>query len=355
MTDPGDVPVDQRTASYDYALPSELIAQNPAERRDASRLLVLDARGDIRHARFSELASCLRRGDLLVANDTKVIPARFLPQRREGGKSEVLLLHPASEPGTWLAMVRPGKRVRKGDRLALDPRCGIEIVDWAGGERIVRFYGISADDAMARFGRVPLPPYITQAPVDAAERYQTVYATRLGSVAAPTAGLHFTTELIADLERGGVEWTTVTLDVGAGTFRPVSATVVPDHRLHAERFEIGDAAALAIRRARARGSRVVAVGTTALRTLEASASQHDGVVAPGSAWTELFIYPPYRFVAVDALITNFHLPRSSLLMLVAAFAGRERVLAAYEQAKALRYRFYSFGDAMFVERASGLA
>lgn len=346
-------PSEFRSDAFDYDLPEPLIAQRPADRRDASRLLVLPRVGPIRHEAFSSLAGLLDAGDVLVANDAKVLRARFRPSRRKGGRAEVLLLHPAAESGTWEAMARPGKRIRRGDRLALDESRGIEIVDWApDGNRIVRFYGIEADEAMARFGEMPLPPYIRTPPPDAAGRYQTVYASREGSAAAPTAGLHFTHEAIEGLKARGIGWTTLTLHVGAGTFRPVKTDDVRNHHMHAERYEIPAVTAEAIARARHAGKRVVAVGTTVLRALEASASA-TGAVAPGENETTIFIHPPYRFRTADALLTNFHLPRSTLLMLVSAFAGRERVLEAYAEAIALRYRFYSFGDAMFVEREQG--
>lgn len=355
MTQPtsqrGAIPPEFRTDAFDYELPAELIAQRPVERRDASRLLVVPAAGALEHHTFDELPSLLRPGDLLVANDTRVLRARFNPRRRRGGKSEVLLLHPASEPGCWEAMARPGKRVRPGDRLALSQECGIEILDWApGGNRIVRFYGIDADAAMERFGEMPLPPYIDRPPADAVGRYQTVYATHDGSVAAPTAGLHFTPSLIERLKANGIGWTTITLHVGAGTFRPVKTDDVREHHMHAEFYAIPEEAAAAIPAARARGGRIVAAGTTTLRTLE-SAAIADGTVQGGSAWTSIFIYPTYRFRTADVLITNFHLPRSTLLMLVSAFAGRERMLASYAEAVRLAYRFYSFGDAMLLERA----
>jgi S-adenosylmethionine:tRNA ribosyltransferase-isomerase len=344
-----EIPLRFRLESYDYQLPEALIAQRPVDRRDQSKLLVVPSGEPQQHAMFAELGEYLRQGDLLVANDTRVIRARFSPKRRGGGRAEVLLLHPAATSGEWLALVRPGKRVRKGDLLSLDERSGIEIVDWsAGGNRIVRFYGIDAYHAMARFGAIPLPPYIDRPPPDADARYQTVYARRDGSVAAPTAGLHFTPALIADLRAQGIEWTVITLDVGVGTFRPVKADDVREHAMHAERYEIGEDAARAVRDARASGRRVIAVGTTSLRALEASAAHNGGSVTAERRETDLFIYPPYRFVAVDALLTNFHLPRSSLLMLVAAFAGRDRILRAYCEAIRERYRFYSFGDAMLV-------
>jgi len=351
MPEQPDIPLEWQTDAYDYALPAGLIAQRPAERRDESRLLVLPAGGPLSHHTFKELAGLLKRGDLLVANDARVLRARFRPSRREGGKAEVLLLQPTPDAGCWEAMVRPGKRVRKGDRLPLAADCGIEIVDWApDGNRIVRFLGIDAEAAMARYGELPLPPYIDRPPADAAQRYQTVYSTHDGSVAAPTAGLHFTPELLAALREHGIGWTTITLHVGAGTFRPVKTHDVRDHHMHAERYDIPEPAANAIRETRAAGGRIVAIGTTSLRALEASAAR-TGEVAAGSEWTSIFIYPPYRFAIVDALITNFHLPKSTLLMLVAAFAGRERVLEAYEEAKRREYQFYSFGDAMLLERA----
>ena len=341
------------TATYSYELPPELIAQAPAPSREQARLFVLPTNGEIRHTHFSALPSLLRQGDLVVANDTRVLRARFFPKRRRGGAAQVLLLHPALQAGTWIAMARPGKRVRPGDRLTLGPDIGIEILDWApGGNRLIRFYGIEAEAAMERFGQVPLPPYVHTPPPDAAQRYQTVYATREGSVAAPTAGLHFTPALIEEVRARGATWETITLDVGAGTFRPVASDDIRDHVMHEERYEIGTAAAQAVARVRAAGGRVIAVGTTTLRALEdAVRNSPDGAIHEGSRWTSLFIHPPERVTTADALITNFHLPRSTLLMLVCAFAGTDRVLDAYAQAVAQCYRFYSFGDAMFVERA----
>lgn len=341
-----------RTDAFDYVLPEALVAQRPADRRDASRLLVLPRKGPVSHVRFADIVDVVEPGDLLVANDAKVLRARFQPRRREGGRSEVLLLHPAAQPDCWEAMARPGKRIRKGDRLTLGPDCGIEIVDWAaGGNRIVRFYGIGVTEAMARFGDLPLPPYIRVPPPDADERYQTVYAAAEGSVAAPTAGLHFTEDMIEALRGRGIGWTTITLHVGAGTFRPVKADDLREHHMHAERYEIPDTAVEAIEATRSARRRIIAVGTTVLRALEASAHA-DGTIESGERETSIFIYPPYRFRTADALLTNFHLPRSTLLMLVGAFAGRERVLSAYAAAIANGYRFYSFGDAMFVERAN---
>jgi S-adenosylmethionine:tRNA ribosyltransferase-isomerase len=384
MSEGGPTPPDALASAYDYVLPRDLIAQHPSLSRDGSRLLAMTADGAIAHRVFGDILELLRPGDLLVANDTRVLRARFAARRSGGGRAEVLLLHPvadagvtpsvarratseakesgaapsvarrATSQGEWLALVRPGKRVRKGDRLSLSVDAGFEIVDWApGGTRIVAFYGIDATGAMARFGRIPLPPYIDSPPDDADERYQTVYAARDGSVAAPTAGLHFTPRLLEEAHSRGIGFATITLDVGAGTFRPVSCEDVRDHEMHAERFEIGVETIRAIDRTRAAGGRVVAVGTTSLRALEAAAAEGERL-KPGARWTSIFIYPPYRFRVVDALLTNFHLPKSSLLMLVSAFAGRRRVLDAYAEAVRERYRFYSFGDAMFLERADDL-
>jgi S-adenosylmethionine:tRNA ribosyltransferase-isomerase len=341
------------TATYDYPLPTHLIAQSPAPRRDAARLFVVTAQGQHRHLVFSKLPEVLQPGDLLVANDTRVIPARFFPRRKRGGACQVLLLHPAEAPETWVAMARPGSRIRPGDRLSLGEGVGIEIVDRApGGNRIVRFYGLDAQAAMARYGQVPLPPYVRTPPPAAAERYQTVYARQPGSVAAPTAGLHFTPELLKRLVEHGIEWTTITLHVGAGTFRPVKTDDIRQHVMHAEEYEIAPETADRIRHARCAGRRVIAVGTTTLRALEDAARQTDGDILPGRRWTQLFVAPPQQITSVDALITNFHLPRSTLLMLVCAFAGTERMLAAYAEAVRLEYRFYSFGDAMLIERPS---
>ncbi len=343
------------TATYEYDLPPRLIAQRPTDRRDQSRLLAVGASGERRHLCFSDLPSLLRAGDLLVANDARVLPARFFPKRRGGGAAQVLLLHPADTPGTWLAMARPGKRVRPGDLLHFDADSGIEILDWApGGNRLVRFYGIDAQAAMERFGVVPLPPYIRSAPANARERYQTVYATQPGSVAAPTAGLHFTESLLAQLRERDVGWSTITLDVGPGTFRPVKSADIRQHLMHAERYEIDVGTAQAIARARASGNRVIAIGTTTLRALEDAlrVSPH-GQVEAGGRWTSLFVHPPDEIASVDALVTNFHLPRSTLLMLVCAFAGTARVLDAYREAVRNEYRFYSFGDATFWEPIKG--
>ena len=343
---------DWRLSAYDYALPAGLIAQRPALSRTASRLLVLPAHGGPSHSTFADLREALRPGDLVVANDTRVLRARLRARRAGGGAAEVLLLGPEATAGLWQALVRPGRRIRPGDRLSLGDGASIHIEGRTpDGGRIVRFEGLSADDAMERYGSLPLPPYIAEAPDDVDERYQTVYAHVPGSAAAPTAGLHFTAELIDRLRQSGVGWATLTLDVGTATFRPVASADVREHVMHRERFEIPAETAAAVDEAKRMGRRVVAVGTTSLRALESAASD-SGEVEAGVSSTNLFIYPPYRFRVVDALITNFHLPRSSLLMLVSAFAGRERVLAAYSEAVNAGYRFFSFGDAMFVERAA---
>jgi S-adenosylmethionine:tRNA ribosyltransferase-isomerase len=341
---------DYRVDSYEYALPNELIAQHPTAIRTESRLLVLPAAGSMTHRTFADLTDVLRPGDVLVANDTRVLRARIRAKRARGGAAEVLLLGPDIVPGRWEALVRPGRRIRPGDALTLDGGASILIEDRTpDGGRIIRFEGVTADEAMERFGSMPLPPYITEAPQDADERYQTVYARLPGSAAAPTAGLHFTPELIERLQNSGIRWTTLTLDVGTATFRPVTADDVREHRMHSERFAIPPATAAAVGAAKREGRRVIAVGTTALRALE-TAADDEGAIAAGPGATDLFIYHPFRFRIVDALITNFHLPRSTLLMLVCAFAGRERVTDAYMEAVRLTYRFFSFGDAMFVER-----
>jgi S-adenosylmethionine:tRNA ribosyltransferase-isomerase len=353
------------TEHYDYELPQELIAQRPAQQRDQARLLVLD--GDaVAHRRFRDLPEYVRPGDLFVANDARVLRARFRPERRGGGKAEVLLLHPA-DPGSddapdfahgvvWEAMVRPSARVRDGDRLSLSQHSGIEVLGHATpSTRLVRFYGFDADEAMRNYGIMPLPPYITAPPADADERYQTVYARHEGAIAAPTAGLHFTPALIETLRARGAGWATITLDVGAGTFVPVKSADIREHPMHAERYAICADTARAVRENKAAGGRVIAVGTTTVRCLEDAALRDAGEVREGSRLTDLFIYPGFEFRVVDAMITNFHLPRSTLLMLVSAFAGTQRLIDAYAEAVRENYRFYSFGDAMFIGARAPLA
>jgi S-adenosylmethionine:tRNA ribosyltransferase-isomerase len=340
-----------KLSDFDYALPEELIAQEPVTPRDASRLLVLPPAGPPAHRRFAELDELLAPGDLLVFNDTRVIPARLVGTKATGGKVELLLCEPL-EGGLgrrWRALGQASKPIREGARLVFD---GIEArVLAAEGEG---FYAVELDRegrdleaALERAGRIPLPPYIRRAPgpLDR-DRYQTIWARAPGSAAAPTAGLHFTDALLARLEARGVARTAVTLHVGPGTFLPVRGDDLDAHRMHAERYDVSPEAADAIAACRARGGRVVAVGTTSVRTLE---SAFDGArVAPGPGRTALFVRPGHAFRTVDALVTNFHLPRSTLLMLVCAFGGTERVLAAYREAVARGYRFFSYGDAMLL-------
>ena len=343
-----------RTADFDYPLPEDLVASHPAGRRDESRLLVLDRRsGSLTDRRFPDLLEYLSEGDALVVNDTRVFPARLRGRKPTGAQAEVLLLRPLPDDPdrrTWQALVRPGGKLKPGRIVEI--AAGFEVVvedSFDDGSRRVRLVGEGDPwDLIEGHGEVPLPPYIRR-PGEAAdrERYQTVYARERGSVAAPTAGLHFTTGLLERIEALGVRVVPVTLHVGVGTFRPVDAERVGDHRMHSERFELSEAAARALNRTRADGRRVWAVGTTSARTLETAVSP-EGTFECGAGWTDLFIHPPYDFRAVDALLTNFHLPRSSLLMLVAALAGRDRVLDAYRHAIERRYRFYSYGDAMLV-------
>jgi len=341
-----------KTSDFEYELPRELIAQYPAERRDESRLLVLSRGGaPLEHRTFRDVLEYLRPGDVLVLNESRVIPARLLGAKREtGGRVEVFLLRKIAH-GRWEALVRPGARVHEG-----------AVIEFGGGElsaRILRELpegkrevGLSAagdlDAALERLGRVPLPPYIEREPEDSdRERYQTVYASVRGAVAAPTAGLHFTRPLLERAEAMGVGIARVVLHVGLGTFRPVTAEEPCEHEMEEERYDVPEEAAGAINRARDAGGRIVAVGTTAVRVLETVADEA-GRMRATSGTTRLFLRPPCRFRATDALITNFHLPRSTLLMLVSAFAGREAVLDAYRAAVRERYRFYSYGDAMLI-------
>ncbi len=338
-------------SDFDYPLPEELVAQSPVTPRDASRLLVLPPEGGPVHRAFTDLAEQLAPGDLLVFNDTKVIPARLVGRKASGGKVELLLCEPL-EGGLgrrWRALGQASKPIRAGAVLAFE---GLSAtVDEAEGEGFYRVTldqeGAALEEALARAGRIPLPPYIRRAPgAEDAVRYQTIWARSPGSAAAPTAGLHFTPGLLERLEARGVRRTAVTLHVGPGTFLPIRGDSLEGHRMHAERYEVSPEAAAAIAAARGRGGRVVAVGTTSVRTLESA--WRDGAVQPGPGRTELFVRPGHAFRAVDALVTNFHLPRSTLLVLVCAFGGTERVLAAYRAAVAARYRFFSYGDAMLL-------
>jgi len=339
-----------RVADFDYDLPEALIAQAPAADRGASRLLALDGdTGAVRDLRFTDLPSLLRAGDLLVLNDTRVIPARLAGTKASGGRVEVLVAR-ALDDARMLAQVRASKAPRAGTRLHLEGGVVAEVTGRAGEFFVLRVReGGTVPEALARAGRVPLPPYIRRAPERAdAERYQTVYARRDGAVAAPTAGLHFDEAMLARLGEAGVETAFLTLHVGAGTFQPVRVEHLSAHRMHPERVEVPAAVCERVSAARAAGRRVVAVGTTSVRALEAASGEAG--LAPLSGETDLFIRPGYRFRAVDAMITNFHLPGSTLLMLVCAFAGTAQVLAAYRHAVAERYRFYSYGDAMLVTR-----
>lgn len=337
-------------SDYYFELPQELIAQDPLEERTSSRLLVLDKRtGAVSHHGFREIGEFLRPGDCLVLNDTKVIPARLLGEREGTGAHVELLLLKRRSGDVWETLVRPGKKCRPGTRLTFgDGLLKAEILDTVEeGNRLVRFdYEGIFEEVLDRLGEMPLPPYITHKLQDR-NRYQTVYAKHEGSAAAPTAGLHFTKELLGRLEGKGIGIAYVTLHVGLGTFRPVKEENVLEHHMHTEHYQVSREAADTINRTKAQGGRIVCVGTTSCRTLESAAGE-DGLVRPCSGDTDIFIYPGYRFRVLDALITNFHLPESTLIMLVSALAGREHVLAAYEEAVRERYRFFSFGDAMLV-------
>ncbi|MBV8530598.1 MAG: tRNA preQ1(34) S-adenosylmethionine ribosyltransferase-isomerase QueA [Candidatus Eremiobacteraeota bacterium] len=344
-------------AAYDYTLPEELIAQHPAARRDASRLMVL-ADDSTLHWRFSDLPSLLSRGDCLVLNETRVIPAR-LRGLRAATRVELLLLHPARSlrydphASDWIALARPARRLRRGDRISFGQLGDATVSDELDeGTREIAFeLRVPFETFLAAAGSVPLPPYIHNDSLDAARRYQTVFARLPGSVAAPTASLHFTEELLEAVAQRGVDIVRVALSIGLGTFRPVTAETVEAHVMHAEAYTIEPAAAAAIERARAAGRRIVAAGTTVVRALEANVRDY-GRITAGEHATDLFIKPGFGFSVVGAMITNFHLPRSTLLMLVSAFAGRERILRAYAEAISRKYRFYSFGDAMFLSSKS---
>lgn len=339
-----------KTSDFYYDLPKELIAQTPIQRRDGSRLMTLDRRtGETAHRHFYELPELLRPGDCLILNDSRVLPARLLGRRLPGGGvCEVLLLTDKGE-GVWQCLVRPGRRLRLGTRMCFgDGELTAEVVgEEAEGGRLVRFeYEGIFLEVLERLGKMPLPPYIREELQDR-ERYQTVYSKVLGSAAAPTAGLHFTPELLEKIAAKGVSLGYVTLHVGLGTFRPVKEEDIEDHPMHSEFCTIPAETADLINRAKANGGRCVCVGTTSCRTLESWAGE-DGHVEPRSGWTNIFLYPGCRFKVMDALVTNFHLPESTLIMLVSAFAGREATLAAYREAVEARYRFFSFGDAMFI-------
>ena len=343
-----------KKSDFYYDLPQELIAQHPSEQRDHSRLMRLSREtGETAHHHFFELPGLLREGDLLVMNDSRVLPARLFGVNANGSTNEFLLLKQLS-PNVWETITKPGKRAKEGARFTFgDGMMTGEVTEVReDGNRVVRF---ECDgeffSVLDRLGQMPLPPYITEKLEDK-ERYQTVYARELGSAAAPTAGLHFTPELIDELESRGVRHAFVTLHVGLGTFRPVKEDEITDHKMHSEHFELPAETAALINETKAKGGRVISVGTTSCRTLEACAGlqNYDGSspLAPCDGWTDIFIYPGYKFRVIDGLITNFHLPESTLIMLVSAFAGYEHTMAAYREAVAERYRFFSFGDAMLL-------
>lgn len=336
---------------FDYNLPEELIAQDPLEDRSGSRLMVLDRNtGEVEHKHFTDILEYLHPGDCLVINNTRVIPARLYGAKEETqAKIEVLLLK-RRENDVWETLVKPGKKARPGTKIVFgDGILTGEVIDVVEeGNRLIRFHyeGIF-EEILDQLGQMPLPPYITHQLQDK-NRYQTVYAKYDGSAAAPTAGLHFTKDLLEKVKQMGVDIAEVTLHVGLGTFRPVKVENVLDHHMHSEFYMVSAEAAEKINRAKADGHRVIAVGTTSTRTLESAADKH-GLLRETSGWTEIFIYPGYQFKVIDALITNFHLPQSTLVMLVSALAGREHVLDAYQIAVQEKYRFFSFGDAMFIK------
>ena len=332
---------------FDYELPQELIAQHPMEPRDHSRLLVVDKKtGEIEHKHFYDLVNYLKPGDVLVFNDTRVIPARLHGTKDTGAHVEVFLLT-RRDATDWEVLVRPGKKLQVGAKIHFSDELSCEVIEHTDfGGRVVRFkYDGIFEEILDRLGETPLPPYIT-APLEDKERYQTVYNRERGSAAAPTAGLHFTKELLQKIKDIGCEEVFVTLHVGLGTFRPVSEAKIEDHKMHKEFYTVSQEAADAVNKAKAEGRRIIAVGTTAVRTLEAAGA--DGQLHAGSSWTNIFIYPGYKFRLVDDLVTNFHLPQSTLLMLVSTLSTREIMLQTYKKAVEEKYRFFSFGDAMFI-------
>ena len=338
-----------KKSDFDFYLPEELIAQTPLERRDGSRLLALEKyTGEIEHRHFYDLPEFLKAGDCLVMNNSRVLPARLIGTRKTGGMVELVLLRDLGE-GRWECLSRPGRKTKPGTELSFGDGELNAVVEAVveGGNRIVRFdYEGIFLEVLERLGKMPLPPYIKEE-LNEPERYQTVYSRELGSAAAPTAGLHFTEELLEKLKAKGVKLCYVTLHVGLGTFRPVKEDEIEDHEMHSEFCIIPEETAQAINETKRAGGRIVAVGTTSCRTLESFAKE-DGTLEACSGWTDIFIYPGYKFKCIDALITNFHLPESTLIMLVSALAGRENILNAYKTAVEERYRFFSFGDAMFI-------
>ena len=338
-----------KTSDFDYYLPEELIAQTPVYPRDASRMLVYDrAKDKVYHKHFYDLVDFLKEGDLLVRNNTKVLPARMFAFTANGGKVEVLLLKRFNLT-EWEVLVKPGKKAKPGAKLTVNEQLSLEVlssIEESGSRRVKFYFDGVFEDIISKVGEMPLPPYITEKLKDQS-RYQTVYAKTDGSAAAPTAGLHFTDELIEKLKSKGVEFIDVLLHVGLGTFRPVKTEDILSHHMHSEYYEVDEVAAEKINRAKREGRRVIAVGTTSVRTLE-SAADENGFIRPVKGNTEIFIYPPYKFKCVDALITNFHLPKSTLLMLVSSLSTREKMLEIYKTAVDEKYRFFSFGDACLI-------
>lgn len=336
------------TDMFDYELPKEFIAQTPVEPRDHSRLLVYNRQTDsIQHRHFYNLPEYLRAGDVLVINETRVLPARLMGRRETGGIIELLLLN-RREKDIWETLARPGRRIRPGERLIFSEKLSADVLRiLEDGGRLVRFnYEGIFEEILDELGQMPLPPYITERLEDK-ERYQTVYSKENGSAAAPTAGLHFTPELLEVIKGMGVKIVPVLLHVGLGTFRPVKVADVSQHKMHSEYYSVSAQAAQSINEAKAAGGRIFSVGTTSTRVLETACGE-DGLIKAQSGWTDIFIYPGYKFKCVDCLITNFHLPQSTLLMLVSALCSREKILEIYEEAKKEKYRFFSFGDAMLI-------
>ena len=339
-----------KTSDFDYNLPEELIAQTPVYPRDSSRMMVYDRKEDkLYHKHFYDIIDFLKEGDVLVRNVTKVLPARMFAYTEHGGKVEVLLLKRFNLT-EWEVLVKPGKKCKKGTKLVINNELSLEVLDTileAGSRKVKFIYDGVFEDIISRVGEMPLPPYIREKLKDQ-DRYQTVYAKIDGSAAAPTAGLHFTPELIEKIKAKGVEIVDVLLHVGLGTFRPVKTDNILEHHMHSEYYEVSSESAEKINKAKQEGRRVIAVGTTSVRTLE-SATGDDGIIKPTKANTEIFIYPPYKFKCVDALITNFHLPKSTLIMLVSSLSTREKILELYNIAVEEKYRFFSFGDCMFIK------
>lgn len=336
-----------KVTDFDYFLPKELIAQNPSEKRDESKLMIINRnKMEFIHKQFNQIKDYLHKGDLLVLNDSKVIPARFNGLKSTGAKVEIVLLEKISK-NKWKAIVKPGGKIKKGSIIFLKGlKCIIEE-HCEDSTRIIKFFGENIDERIHRFGKYAIPPYIENYPTNP-ERYQTVYANIKGSVAAPTAGLHFTENLLKEIKEMGVNIEFITLHVGIGTFRPVKVDEIEDHKMHNEYYSISKKTADLINDTKKSGRRIIAVGTTTVRTLESVANKNNGIIIEGSGNTDIFIFPGYKFTIIDGIITNFHLPKSTLLMLISAFIGREKTLKAYETAIEKKYKFFSFGDACFI-------